>query len=473
MLRTILTRIEANARFFPKKPAIILPDRMINYEMLLNGIFSIQSVIYDLRLSRGAPVGLLVDNPIRHIIIFLALIRSGFTVTSMRREHFRTSGVNNQIIISDQDLIFGSIKVVSVRDDWFARRHENKFGEYAFEENRIARIVFTSGSTGKPKAIGLSFRTMEKKIEELQTSGVCVGKRFLTTYGLSNAGLKYAFKSLVNGNTLLFSKIEDALDMALTYCVDEFRCSAVQANTLINFQKQLRYPLTFNTISVGGGQLNFEVANKLRSLFGCEIISTLISTEAGLAGLARGEILKKHEFIGNCFFPTARIEIVDEDGAPSMKEGRIRIKSDAMGWEFNGDMIEDDDVKGDGWFYPGDIGYIDDEGLLVVTGRADEVINIGGVKFAPEIIEDRIKAYQGLDDAAVVRVTFDKDNTHPCLAIVTTENITMAEINDWLPKQFIGELESVQFHKIIKVDSIPKTGTGKIARNEIRKLFLN
>jgi acyl-CoA synthetase (AMP-forming)/AMP-acid ligase II len=95
MYRTILTRIEANARFFPKKPAIILSDRMVNYDMLIKGIFSVQSIIHDLRLSREAPVGLLVDNPIRHIIVFLALLRSGFTVTSMRREHFGTSDVNN------------------------------------------------------------------------------------------------------------------------------------------------------------------------------------------------------------------------------------------------------------------------------------------------------------------------------------------------------------------------------------------
>ncbi len=106
-----------------------------------------------------------------------------------------------------------------------------------------------------------------------------------------------------------------------------------------------------------------------------------------------------------------------------------------------------------------------------MTGRRDEVINIGGVKFAPEVIEEKIKAYPRLDDAAVVRVTFDKDNTHPCIAVVASKDITLSEMNDWLPKQLMGELKTVQFHKLIKVKAIPKTGTGKIARNELRKLF--
>ncbi len=471
MVNTILKRIEASAKFFPKRPAIILPDRMINYEMLLGGIFSVQAIIHELRLTRDLPVGLLVDNPIRHIIIFLALMRSGITVTSMRREHIDENNVNNQIVITDHDHVFGPVKVVSVRDDWFTKSNVDTFGELPFENNRIARIYFTSGSTGYPKAIGCSFAAIHKRIEEIQFAGIGSGDRFLITYGLSNAALKYALKTLADAKTLVFSKIEDALDMVLTYGIDEIRCSAVQAEALIKVQKEFRYPVSIKTISTGGGRLLFETANMLRQLFGCEIINTLISTEGGLVALARGDVLSDRQIKGNCFLPMATVEVLPLSDRPDESEGRIRIQSNSMAWPFTGNLTETDEVKGDGWFYPGDLGYIDHDGLLILTGRIDEVINIGGVKFAPEVVEEKLKAHPELDDVAVVRVTFDGNITHPCIAIVSAANITLDELNNWLPNQLTGELRTVQFHKMIKVDAIPKTGTGKIARNEIRKLF--
>lgn len=473
MLRTILTRIEGNARFFPKKPAIILPDRMINYQMLLNGVFSVQTVIRDLRLSRDAPVGLLVDNPIRHIVIFLALIRSGLTVTSMRKEHVIENHVNNQVLITDHDLMSVPTKIAYVEDDWFTQKNPPELSEFCFEENRIARILFTSGSTGFPKAIGWSFSTLHKRVQDIYTSGIGYGDRFLTTYGLSNAGLYYALRVLSDGKTVIFSKIEDALDMALTYCADEMRCSAIQAKAIIDFQEDLRYPIHLKTFSTGGGQLSVETAANLRHWFTCEIINTYVSTECGLAGLARGKILKDREQKGNCFFPLANIEIVNKDNILIGGEGLIRIKSMAMAWEYRGALEEKDSIKGDGWFYPGDVGYIDNDGLLVVTGRIDEVMNVGGVKFAPDVIEEIIKKHPKLKDAAVVRVSFDKNATHPCIAVVSSSKVTLEEINDWLPGEVIGELQTVQFHKMLKLDSIPKTGTGKIDRNVLRKLFFN
>lgn len=75
-----------------------------------------------------------------------------------------------------------------------------------------------------------------------------------------------------------------------------------------------------------------------------------------------------------------------------------------MAWPYSADLVETDAVKGDGWFYPGDIGRLDPDGPLIVTGRADEVINCGGVKFTPEIVEENIRRHPKLR-IAVVRMS--------------------------------------------------------------------
>jgi acyl-coenzyme A synthetase/AMP-(fatty) acid ligase len=134
--------------------------------------------------------------------------------------------------------------------------------------------------------------------------------------------------------------------MALTYCADEIRFSAVQARGIIEYQQELRYPLSVKVFSTGGGQLPFDTANTLRHMFGCEIINTYVSTECGLAALARGDVLKDREKKGNCFFPLANIQIVNDDNTIAAGEGAIRIKSFAMAWGYEGDLIEKDSIKG-------------------------------------------------------------------------------------------------------------------------------
>jgi acyl-coenzyme A synthetase/AMP-(fatty) acid ligase len=474
MIRTIFKQIESHASFTPMKPAIMQPDRMINYRMLIEGIRSAQHVLKDLDLDRNYPVGLLVGSPIRHVIVFLALLRSGFTVTSMREEHIDLAAqIGTQVVITDRNIAFARLRIYKVEDRWFQNNSKTRIGEERFEADRIARILFTSGSTGLPKAVGWSFSTLHKRIQDISNLGFCIGDRLATTYGLSSTGLRYALGALHKGDTCIVSDPDTLLDMALNYCVDAVRCSAIQAEAIIKMQDQLDYPVTFKFISVGGSRLKNETAWKLKKMFRAEIVSSYASTEGGTVALARGSIMDIREKRGNCFVPIEEIQVANTHGgqAGSGEEGTIRVKSNNMGWEFRGNLTETDDVKGNGWFYPGDTGYIDDDGLLVVTGRADEVINLGGVKVAPEVIEEKIRSHPKISDAAAVRVTFDPDNTQLCLAVVSPEDMTLEEINAWLLGQVLGELRTIQFAQMIKLSAIPKTGNEKIAREELRRLF--
>ena len=65
---------------------------------------------------------------------------------------------------------------------------------------------------------------------------------------------------------------------------------------------------------------------------------------------------------------------------------------------------DDAEIFKDGWFYPGDIGKLMPDGLLVITGRVNEVINRGGDKLAPEVIEGALRLMPEIADAAVFAV---------------------------------------------------------------------
>src|SRR5207253_368022 len=103
--------------------------------------------------------------------------------------------------------------------------------------------------------------------------------------------------------------------------------------------------------------------------------------------------------------PGEVIEIVGPDGLllPPDQEGVIRVRSADISSYFV-PTAEDDEIFKDGWFYPGDIGKLTPDGMVIITGRVNEVINRGGDKLAPEVIESTLRLMPEVTDAAVFAV---------------------------------------------------------------------
>jgi acyl-CoA synthetase (AMP-forming)/AMP-acid ligase II len=76
--------------------------------------------------------------------------------------------------------------------------------------------------------------------------------------------------------------------------------------------------------------------------------------------------------------------------------GRVRVRSDFAVDHYLSDPEESKRVFRDGWFYPGDLGTLSAEGLLVVTGRELAVLDLGGDKISPEAIEAVLSQFPGI-----------------------------------------------------------------------------
>ena len=97
------------------------------------------------------------------------------------------------------------------------------------------------------------------------------------------------------------------------------------------------------------------------------------------------------------------MEIVGESGniLAYGSEGIVRVRTREIVNGYVGDPEQSAVKFREGWFYPGDIGYIKEDGMFVVTGRQELLLNIGGDKINPEKIEDVLKQYPDVYDAAV------------------------------------------------------------------------
>lgn len=475
-MSVIIQYIEHHAVASPSRPAIILTDRVVTYGMVRSGIASVQCVLDDLKLEPLKPVGLLIDNPGRHMIIALALMKSGFAVASLRKDLLdaaRCAGI--ETVIADAPLPFEpGRRAVFMDEKWFMRTEARVRPVSSLPDNRIVRVAFTSGSTGRPKAVAYSQRSLCARNLRLVWAGVGAEQRIMSAYGMSGPGFQQALQTLMTGRTICFAPVGDLLPHLTLFLADELRGSVGQIRHILGAQLAAGQPSTLKTVSAGGAYLDAGLASEIRDAFRCDVINPYSAVETGLIGLASGTLLAARPQRGNCFNIVADVQIVSESGevVPQGAEGRIRVRSSGMAWPYQGELHESRDPEGDHWIYPGDLGRIDEGGLLVVTGRADEVINIGGAKFDPEVIEDLLRRHPGIGDIAVLRM-IGEDGGHEAWAFVTgAQGVTCDDLNSWIAARAQGEALSMHITRVEPTNEIPRTAAGKVARNELRRRFV-
>ena len=131
----------------------------------------------------------------------------------------------------------------------------------------------------------------------------------------------------------------------------------------------------------------------------------LTETAPLLAGSILGETIK----LKSTGTPMAGVEIKIKGKDPITGEGEIIVKSPSVMLGYYKDDAQTKEVIEDGWFLTGDLGYIDDEGFLFISGRSKNVIiGSGGENIFPEQIEATINQHKAVLDSIVMQRDDDK-----------------------------------------------------------------
>jgi acyl-coenzyme A synthetase/AMP-(fatty) acid ligase len=196
------------------------------------------------------------------------------------------------------------------------------------------------------------------------------------------------------------------------------------------------------------------------------VICAYGSTELGPVAYGPASAMRGIDGATGFVMPGETIEIIGKDGAPlpPEQEGVVRIRSETIGSYFV-PTADDAEIFRDGWFYPGDVGKLMPDGLLVITGRVNEVINRGGDKLAPEVIEGVLRLMPEIADAAVFAVP----NTDQIWAAVVGKAPLKHEGILAFCKQ---KLAGMAPDRIFELDRIPRNDMGKIIRDEMREAIM-
>lgn len=288
------------------------------------------------------------------------------------------------------------------------------------EEDNL--IIFTSGSTGKPKGAVLTQKSIMAMLRPwARNLDFAPDDRALDVLPLNHVGggTLLAMGPLSSGVTLVLHDVFDpasVLDMIQDLGVTVFGgVPTVYALffSLPNFDKTKLSSL--NLMAYGGSAATPELLKKMDENTDATIMACYGSTEvSGFCTYTRRDDPVQKILDNSVGRPPEEVDlsIVDPNNRKSLSQGEVgevAVRGDLLIDRYlNAPETTAKSFDQDGWFYTGDMGYLDEDGFLFLVGRYKEMYICGGFNVYPPEIEDVIVQHPNVSMAAVIGVPHEK-----------------------------------------------------------------
>lgn len=286
----------------------------------------------------------------------------------------------------------------------------------------------------------------------------------------SSFGLCSVLHALARGGTLV-EPDRDAGRMAgwfLHSRASHLITSPIGLARLLDTLPPGRVPNGLDVIEVGGAVLPPRVLAAARERLCGVVMVGYGLTECGrVAGGEAADLAGQPTAVGYPY-PDVEIRIVDHDAAtvPAGAEGVVHVRSPRVASAYLDDAAATVATFRDGWVVTGDRGLLAPDGMLHIVGRADDVINCGGVKIDPLAVENALVALGGLVAAAAFGAVDDAGDMRLCAAVVPELPIA-AEPFHALVRERLGPLAPVL---ILHLAELPRNANGKVLRQELARM---
>lgn len=337
---------------------------------------------------------------------------------------------------------------------------------------------FTSGTTGEPKACLFSYRQMAQWLLSVSNSiGSTTSDRIVAALRWPElVGMRAMLRMLLTGGGFVNVDVpQSAAQLAALvrdYGVTELMLSPFQVRVLLrNTAASETHIAPLRVLCVGGGFLSPAEVEAVRRAITPNLYLDYGSNETGrLALLGPGDAPGTFGRVGR-IVPGIEAQAVDEQRRPVAhgRPGRLRFRAPWFPHDYFGNAKASAERFAEGWFYPGDLGFIDAEGYLVLQGRVDEIINFGGLKIAPAEVEAVLRQHPDIADAALVGVPDPMSGELPVAFLVMRANLEAAALDEFCRERMDASRVPFVFASVAE---IPRNPEGKILRDRLRDGFI-
>ncbi|WP_158271607.1 class I adenylate-forming enzyme family protein [Limnohabitans sp. 2KL-1] len=466
------------ADVFPDKVAVTTESGDLTYKALRLEVVVAAAHLREAGITAGTGVGLALKHPIDALVAVLAIGLIGARWMTFpgrdRKEALVAMGVTHVVASSKEDAkptegLDPRFKLHTWsrhRDPELVKLHAADIRGRAPLESTWYMAV-TSGTTGTPKMMNLSYANYwarNKKGKLTHDFDPVITCNLFPP--LSGPWLSYNLRTLALQGTLVMSRNFAFLRQKNVQKL--FGSPSQYASYLKSIPADVEGKLPI--AHVAGATLSKVFAQQILERF--EIIHNFYGgTEVG--GIARNVIRSAEDNL-RCVgrvLEGNEVEVVDTTGNVQMPKtvGLIRVRNNIMVQQYANNPTATQECFKNGWFYSGDTGYFDESGLLYVTGRANDVLNIGGTKVDPHIIDDALTACESVAEALTFKGSFEGKDKLAAL-IVPVKGSSSQQLRADIASAMSGLPRHQRVAGVLYVNDLPRNANGKPVRALAQKL---
>lgn len=325
----------------------------------------------------------------------------------------------------------------------------------------------TSGTTGAPKLVPVTQAMYAARWGQAIGLPLPHDPRLLCVSGPGGLGFGYALSVFERGGTVVLVGPEDnPLELAERHRANVLVASPRAITSALERRPSDAPPIaSLEQVVLSGSRLTTAMLRLASERIGGSVVCMYGSTEAGPLAAGLASSMPDVDGAAGFLLPGVDVQAVDEHGnaLPPGRVGTLRMRAPGMAREYFRDREATARAFRDGWFYPNDYGTVMSDGALVVTGRADDLINVGGSKIAPEAIEGVILGVPGVRDAAAFGVPDALGRQVVHVAIVADGDVDPEAIR----AAFRGVRNVAPPSVLLRVARLPRNDNGKLVRSEL------
>jgi amino acid adenylation domain-containing protein len=477
------------------QPAILAPGRAaVSYAELARGIERAGAALGALGLGRGQRIATaLPDGRDAGLAMLAAMTWSTCAPLDRRLDAATCANLFAQLgidalIVEDGDAPAAAIAartsgvpllhlaaVSEGSEDLFVLRAESRRTAVAPAPPRpddVALVAQTSGTTARPRVVPITQRAL---VAIGAREGIGERDRFLcisplcTTSGIGN-GLTVPLRS---GATTVLCPGFDAT--RFFEWLEAFQPTFYSASPTVHAAiadalaaRRVALPVSLRFVRSSSNGMTAALQQKLEAVLGVPVIQGYGSTEAGL--IAQDSPLpgrRRAGSVGQAVDGNALMILGDGGRAlPPGHDGEILVRGPAVMRGYENDPEANRLAFHDGWLRTGDVGHLDADGYLYVSGRVKEMINRGGRKVAPAEVDAALAGHPAVQDAASVAIPHPSLGEDVVCAVVLRSgaDATAAELRTWARAHLAPyKVPSA----VVLVRELPRNALGKVQRTTL------
>lgn len=502
--------IRRSARRYPGKVALVdEKGRKYTYAEFNAEINRCAHALHNLGLEKGDRVATVAMNSGQYIILMYGAAKAGLTFTPINpglseELIFYTLNHSEARVLVVDDILGAKVadmskatyiehqlkfdisgkEVEGFKDfhDFIKDESDEEFEQVEIWERDISKLLYTSGTTAEPKGALLShLAEFVVSLSNMVDTDVRVNDVVGSPLPLFHCGMLTVANSVfhIGATWVLFRHFEPqhylgkVQDEKITYAgmlPMMFRALLAQPN-LKDFDL-----LSMRTCVYGMAPMDRATLEKLIHTFGAELRLTAGMTEVYPVAFTfrpEDQLRKEGPYWGISTVAYDAI-VVDDEGnpLPPGQAGELLYRGPGIMEGYLKDEESTANAFRGGWFHSGDIGRFDEEGQFVFMDRKKDMIKTGGENVPSIKVENALLEMPEIENAAVVGLPHDYWMEAITAFVVAKKGKELTEgmVIDWCKSKLSGfEVPK----KVVVLDSIPLTTTGKIMKYALREEYKN